>query len=161
REIELDRAHPLAGALVDWERERLVTRARLDRFRLEETATLLASLFGQETVSPEFADAIHRETEGNPFFIEEVVKALIEQGQIYRSGDGWDRKEVREMTLPQSVKSAIGRRLDRLSEACAEALQTAAALGKLFEFGKLAAVTSTGEEVLLDALDEACGAQLV
>ena len=161
RELELDRAHPLAAALVEWERERLVTRVRLERFRLEETAALLASLFGQETVSPEFAAVVHGETEGNPFFIEEVVKSLIEQGQIYRSGSGWDRKEVRELTIPQSVKAAIGRRLDRLSPACADALHTAAAVGKAFSFAELAAASAAGEDALLDALDEACGAQLL
>jgi len=161
REIELDRAHPLAATLVEWDRERLVTRVRLERFRLEETAALLASLFGQETVSPEFAEVVHRETEGNPFFVEEVVKSLIEQGQVYRSGDGWDRKEVRDLTIPQSVKAAIGRRLDRLTPACMETLHTVAALGKVFSFGELAAVTAAGEDALLDALDEACAAQLL
>jgi len=161
REVELDRAHPLAAALVEWERERLITRVRLERFQLEETAALLASLFGQDTVSPEFAAVVHGETEGNPFFIEEVVKSLIEQGQIYRAGSGWDRKEVRELTIPQSVKAAIGRRLDRLSPGCAEALHTAAAIGKVFAFGELAASSAAGEDALLDALDEACGAQLL
>ena len=161
REIELDRAHPLAAALVEWDRERLVTRLRVERFRLEETGALLASLFGQATVSPEFAQVVHAETEGNPFFIEEVVKSLIEQGQIYRAGDGWDRKDVRDLTIPQSVKAAIGRRLDRLSPACAEALHTAAALGKVFAFAELIAVSPAGEEPLLDALDEACVAQLL
>ncbi|HEY6867769.1 MAG TPA: AAA family ATPase [Candidatus Eisenbacteria bacterium] len=161
RELELDRAHPMAAALVEWERERLVTRVRLERFQPGETAALLASLFGQETVSPEFAAVVHGETEGNPFFIEEVVKSLIEQGQIYRSGSGWDRKEVRELTIPQSVKAAIGRRLDRLSPACAEALHTAAAVGKVFAFAELAAAATASEDALLDALDEACGAQLL
>ncbi len=161
REIELDRAHPLAAALVEWDRERLVTRVRLERFQLEETGALLASLFGQEKVSPEFAQVVHRETEGNPFFIEEVVKALIEQGQIYRAGDGWDRKEVRDLTIPQSVKTAIGRRLDRLSPACADAIHTAAAVGKAFSFEELAASSAAAEDALLDAIDEACAAQLL
>ena len=161
REIELDRAHPLAAALVEWERERLVTRVRVERFQPEETAALLASLFGQASVSPEFAEVVHRETEGNPFFIEEVVKSLIDQGQIYRSGDGWDRKEVRDLTIPQSVKTAIGRRLDRLSPACADALHTAAAVGKAFSFEELAASSAAAEDALLDALDEACAAQLL
>ncbi len=161
REIELDRAHPLAAAMAEWDRERLVTRLRLERFRLDETGALLASLFGQATVSPEFAQVVHRETEGNPFFIEEVVKALIEQGQIYRAGDGWDRREVRELAIPQSVKAAIGRRLDRLSPECAETLHTAAAVGKAFAFEELAASSTATEDALLDALDEACVAQLL
>ena len=63
-----------------------------------------------------------RETEGNPFFVEEVVKALIEQGEIYRSGDRWRRREIHELTIPQSVKEAVGRRLNRLTEICGEVL---------------------------------------
>ncbi len=161
REIELDRAHPLASALVDWNRERLAMRVALGRLSREGTGALLAALFGQSRVSDEFIAAMYAETEGNPFFVEEVVKSLIEQGEIYRDGDRWQRKETHELAIPQSVKEAIGRRLDRLTEAAVDALRTAAALGKVFLFGELAAVTSTGEDVLLDALDEASGAQLI
>ncbi len=161
REIELDRAHPLAQALVEWNRERLATRLALGRFDRAGTGALLATLLSQETVTPEFADAVHRETEGNPFFVEEVVKSLIEQGQIFRDAGEWQRGDVAELTIPQSVKSAIGRRLDRLTPACVEMLHTAAALGKVFAFGELAASMSQGEDAMLDALDEAVRAQLV
>ena len=161
RELELDRAHPLARELVDWNRERLVTRIPLSRLSHDDTCALLATLFGQDTVSADFASVLYRETEGNPFFIEEVVKSLIEQGEIYRGDGEWNRKDAHELTLPQSVKEAIGRRLDRLSEPAADALRTAAALGKIFSFRELAAVLVTNEDQLLDALDEANGAQLI
>jgi tetratricopeptide (TPR) repeat protein len=161
REVELDRAHPLAAALVDWNRERLATRVPIGRLSLKDTARMLATLFGQDEVSPDFAAAMHRETEGNPFFVEEVVKSLIEHGQIFHRDGEWHRGEVGDLAIPQSVKSAIGRRLDRLTPECTEVLQTAAALGKVFEFAELAAVSSAGEERLLDALDEAATAQLV
>jgi tetratricopeptide (TPR) repeat protein len=68
---------------------------------------------------------------------------------------------VRELVLPQSVKEAIGRRLTRLAEPTVDALRIAAALGKVFSFRDLAAVSTAGEDALLDALDEASGAQLV
>ncbi len=161
RELELDRAHPLAVALVDWNRQRLATRLRLTRLPLEQSSTLVATLFGEKSVSPEFAQAIHRETEGNPFFIEEVIKALIEQGQIYRVSGKWERMDIAELTIPQSIKEAIGRRLNRLSESCANVLHTAAALGKTFGFPELAASSPLSEEALLDALDEAELAQLI
>jgi class 3 adenylate cyclase/tetratricopeptide (TPR) repeat protein len=161
REIELDRAHPLASALIDWNRERLATRIALGRLSRADTGTLLATLFQVETISDEFTAALYRETEGNPFFIEEVVKSLIEQGEIYREGDSWGRKETHELAIPQSVKEAIGRRLNRLSDAAVDALRTAAALGKIFPFRELAAVSPTGEDALLDALDEASNAQLI
>jgi predicted ATPase len=76
RETELDRAHPLAKSLVDWNRERLTTRIVLRRFDEAETGAQLDALLG-EHVSGEFAVAVHRETEGKPFFVEEVLKALI------------------------------------------------------------------------------------
>jgi len=161
REVELDRSHPLASALVDWNRERLTTRVMLGRLSPEESGALLATLFGQTSVTPEFVMAMFRETEGNPFFIEEVVKALVEQGQIYRENGGWGRREVAELAIPQSVKEAIGRRLNRLSQADVDLLHTAAALGKTFEFAELAAVTTTSEDQILDALDEVSAAQLI
>jgi class 3 adenylate cyclase/tetratricopeptide (TPR) repeat protein len=161
REVELDRTHPLAAALVEWNRERLAERVHLGRFSRADTGALLAALFGVERVSDELTDALYRETEGNPFFVEEVIKSLIEQGQIYRDGESWRRKEAGELSIPQSVKEAIGRRLDRLTPSAVEALRVAAALGKHFVFGELAAASTAGEEALLDALDEASAAQLV
>jgi class 3 adenylate cyclase/tetratricopeptide (TPR) repeat protein len=161
REIELDRAHSLAGALVEWNRERLGTRIALSRLTRADTGHLLATLFGVANVSDDFAEALYRETEGNPFFVEEVIKSLIEQGEIYRDGDRWGRKETHELAIPQSVKEAIGRRLNRLSEPAVDALRTAAALGKIFAFRELAAVSAVGEDALLDALDEATAAQLI
>ena len=104
---------------------------------------------------------IVRRTEGNPFFIEEVVKALIEQGQIYREGGQWQRHDVGELAIPQSIKAAVSRRLERLTPATTEVLQTAAALGKVFEFQELAAATAVAESPLLDALDEASASQLI
>ncbi len=160
REVELDRAHPLSAALVEWNRERLATRVSLGRLSVDNTGALLAALFGEASVSQELSVAIHRETEGNPFFVEEVVKSLIEQGEIYRVEAGWDRKAVADLTIPQSIKDAVGRRLTRLSAGCVDILHTAAALGKVFSFGELAAVASVNEDQLLDALDEAGAAQL-
>ncbi|MDD3827995.1 MAG: AAA family ATPase [Anaerolineae bacterium] len=161
REVELDRAHPLAAALVEWNRDRLAVRIPLARLGRNETATLLAALFGAEQVTDEFAEAIYRETEGNPFFVEEVVKALVEQGQIYREEGRWQRLEIGEMSIPQSVKEAIGRRLSRLNEDCLDVLYAAAPLGKSFSFRELEAVTASGEDALLDAVDEALGAQIL
>jgi tetratricopeptide (TPR) repeat protein len=161
REIELDRSRPLADALVDWNRERLATRVPIGRLPPDGTCSMLCALLGLNEVTDEFAELIHRETEGNPFFVEEVVKSLIEQGQIYRAGDHWERKELGELTVPQSVREAIGRRLNRLSQSCVDVLHLAAVLGKSFVFNELAAVGTIAEEHVLDALDEAEHAQLI
>lgn len=104
---------------------------------------------------------IHKETEGNPFFIEEVAKALVEQGQIYLENGEWERKAIDELVIPQSIKEAIGRRLDGLSREGLEILQSAAVLGKDFEFVELSAIIDLDEDRLLDVLDEAERAQLI
>ncbi|MGD2048311.1 MAG: AAA family ATPase [Chloroflexota bacterium] len=161
RELELDRNHPLADALVQWNRQRLANRLQLARFTVAETNTLIATLFGQKQVSDEFAEAIHRETEGNPFFIEEVVKALVDQGQIYWAGDHWERDELEDLAIPQSIKEAIGRRLNHLSKSCIDVLHTAAVIGKDFPYVLLSAVSASDENQILDALEEAVAAQLI
>jgi tetratricopeptide (TPR) repeat protein len=160
RETELDRAHPLAKSLVDWNRERLITRLVLRRFSESETGDQLGALLG-ENVSGEFALAVHRETEGNPFFVEEVLKALIERGSVRRESGRWRRCDMDQMLIPQSVKEAIGNRLDRVSQDCNEVLRVSAILGKVFTFEELSAAAEQTEDTLLDALDEAAGAQLI
>ncbi len=160
RETELDRAHPLAKSLVDWNRERLVTRIALKRFNKTETTAQLGALLGEE-VSADFGDAVHSETEGNPFFVEEVLKALIEKGSVRRESGRWQRCDVNQLVIPQSVKEAIGNRLDRVSQECNEVLRAAAVLGKVFTFEELSAATQEQEEALLDAVDEGVGAQLI
>src|SRR4029079_8827950 len=160
RETELDRTHPLAKSLVDWNRERLTTRIALRRFNESETGDQLGALLG-ERVSGEFAIAVHRETEGNPFFVEEVLKALIERGSVRRESGRWRRCDMDQMLIPQSVKEAIGNRLDRVSQNTNEVLRIAAILGKAFTFEELTAAAEQNEDTLLDALDEAVGAQLI
>ncbi len=168
REIELDRTHPLSTALVDWNRERIVTRIQLGRLTKEDCGQLLASMFEQDEVSPEFTEAIYQETEGNPFFIEEVVKALIDSGQIYRENLEWQRGNIEDLAIPQSIKEAIGRRLNRLSMESIAVLQQAAVLGKVFDFQELLMINSENggrdyfrEDLLLEALDEGLDAQLI
>src|SRR5262249_15234115 len=161
RDTELNRAHPLAKAVVEWNRERLVTRIALRRFDAAETSAQLSALLG-EKVSADFGDAVHRETEGNPFFVEEVLKALVEQGAVRRESGRWKRREVGELVIPQSMKEAIGNRLDRVSRESNEALRAAAVLGKTFSFDELMAITDARQEdATLDALDEAAGAQMI
>jgi tetratricopeptide (TPR) repeat protein len=161
RETDLDRSHPLAEALETWNRERTAARVHLRRLDPEGTAAMLAVLLGESEVSAELAAGIYRETEGNPFFVEEIVKTLIDEGQIVCEIGGFCRRDSSELVLPQGVKAAIGRRLDHVSEATIEVLRTAAILGKTFDFAELAAVAEKGEDELLDAVDEAVAAQLL
>jgi len=161
RESELDRTHPLSKALVEWNRERLTTRIALKRLGPKDTHAQLSALLGEDAGAG-LATALHRETDGNPFFVEEILKALIEQGAVRREDGRWAHAAVGELQLPQSVKAAIGRRLDRVSPETNDVLRAAAVLGKVFAFNELSeAVSDRNEEALLNALDEAGAAQLL
>lgn len=162
RDVELDRKHPLGDVLREMNRERLYNRISLRRLPREGVSAMLRAMFElRNPVSDEFLNLLYLETEGNPFFVEEVMKSLVEEGAIYREAGGWERKKIEEIDVPQSIKEVIGRRLERVSEPCQRALSLAAVIGRRFHFEVLQAVGELREEELLDALEEAMRAQLV
>jgi tRNA A-37 threonylcarbamoyl transferase component Bud32 len=160
REVELDQTRPFQEVLLDLNRERLATRLRLSRLDREGTRDMLAVLFAQE-ISLEFLEGIYIETEGNPFFVEEVCKALVETGQVYFVDGAWDRPRMEELEIPQSVRVAIQSRVGKMPPGCQEMLRLAAILGREFEFETLLEASQGGEEALIDALECATRAQLV
>ncbi len=160
REMELDLEHPLNDTLSQMNRERLFYRLPLRRLSEDDTRTLLSGLFDSE-VSQELAGAVYRETEGNPFFIEEVVKALVEEGKIYREAGRWQRLKIEELEIPQSVKAVIGRRVQKAGEPCRRVLTIAAIIGREFDPEVLVKVSQLEEDTVLDALDEAVRLQLI
>jgi predicted Ser/Thr protein kinase len=103
REMELDLEHPLNDTLSQMNRERLFYRLPLRRLTEDDTRALLSGLFDAD-ISTELAGAVYRETEGNPFFIEEVVKALVEEGKIYREAGRWQRLKIEELEIPRASR---------------------------------------------------------
>ncbi len=161
REVELAESRALNDALADLNRERLATRLKLARFTRDQTRDLLAAMFAED-ITPEFLDGIYHETEGNPFFVEEVCKALIEEGQIYREDGRWRRPpSMSEMRVPQSVRVAIETRVSKLPEAAQETLRLCAVLGRKFDFETLQTASEQAEDTLIDLLEGAEKAQLI
>jgi tetratricopeptide (TPR) repeat protein len=161
REVELDETLPLQEMLVELNRERLANRLKLSRFGRDETRDLLTTIF-QEEVSIEFTDGIYNETEGNPFYIEEVCKSLVEEGKLYFEDGEWHRPDdMADLDIPQSVRVAIQSRLSKLPDEILDSLRTAAILGREFDFDTLIAAAKLDEETLIDALEHAEHAQLI
>lgn len=154
-------AEPEAGgfadALADLRRERLVTEVRVDGLDERETAELVRIRTGQ-IPSSAFARALHNQTEGNPFFIEEIVRHLAEAG--VRPGDA-GAAELQRFGLPEGVKQVIARRIGRLSDQATEWLRVAAVIGRDFDASLLERVVSLDEDEFLDALDAALAAGVV
>src|SRR5205823_6009191 len=103
----------------------------------------------------EFAGFVYGRTEGNPFFTQEVLHALIERGDVYRRNGYWQQREIKEFNVPETVRSVIGERLSRLPESTRELLSEASVLGPTFQFDELQAVGNHAEEEVERALDEA------
>ena len=99
---------------------------------------------------------MYQETEGNPFFLAEVVRLLATDGRLDAARpDRWS------VTIPQGVREVIGRRLQHLDDATNEMLIVAAVCGRTFALGPLVEASERPESEVLTALDEAIGARLV
>jgi class 3 adenylate cyclase/tetratricopeptide (TPR) repeat protein len=165
RDVELDRRHPLAEALAELRRQRLYQRLVLRGFSMGEVVSLMEAR-AEHALEPrgqELARAIHRESEGNPFFIEEILRHLVETGAIYRHEGRWvsDAASPDEIGIPEGIREVLGRRLSRLSEATNRILAQGAVLGREFDFAVLGRMAGAGEDELLGAIEEALDAHLL
>jgi tetratricopeptide (TPR) repeat protein len=159
RESELARTHPLAEMLVDLRREQMVTRISLRGLDGPETRVLVNTLAGPD-VSPRLASLVMDSTDGNPFFIAEMLKHLSETGALARLR-GTSSFGASDLGLPEGIKEVIGRRLSRLSEECNRILSLAAVIGRDFNIDLLLKLADLAEDRILDAVDEAIEARLI
>jgi tetratricopeptide (TPR) repeat protein len=161
RDTELDVARSLAKALEELLRQHLAHDMLLKRLPEEGVKAMLRGRSGQEPPS-RFVEAIYQETEGNPFFVEEVFKHLAEEENLFDSEGKW-RRDVRieEWDVPRGVLLVVGRRLERVSEQCRRILARAAVIGRGVSFRLLNEVIELGEDALLDAIEEAERGQLI
>jgi class 3 adenylate cyclase len=161
RDVEVRREHALEAVLRNLRREDLAEIMPVRRLGPEGTAAMVAASFDQERVSDEFAELIHRQTDGNPFFIQQVLRALVERGDIYPEHGGWERRELVEIEVPDSVRSTLEERVARLPEPSREALTVASVLGQSFHFDDLLAMIEQAEDALEDSLETAVASGLL
>ena len=108
------------------------------------------------THHPEFVTALHDETDGNPFFAEEVVTHLVETGAIFQRDGVWTTdRALADLGLPEGVRDVVGRRLSRLSEATNDLLAVAAVVGREFDLSTVAVTAGVTSAVAAVAFDEA------
>jgi tetratricopeptide (TPR) repeat protein len=120
-----------------------------------------AVIFAEE-IKPDFLEGIYKETEGNPFFVEEVCKALVESGEVWYEGGEWQRApNMEDVSIPQGIKVAIQSRVSKLTNETQSVLLTAAVIGREFDYQTLYIVTGKNEVALIDCLEEAIRKQLV
>jgi DNA-binding winged helix-turn-helix (wHTH) protein/tetratricopeptide (TPR) repeat protein len=155
RDAGLNVTGGLAKTLEDLLRRRLATQVRLKGLPRDEVAAMLKSLSGK---SPPDAvvSQIYAETEGNPFFVEELFRHLEEENRLYDSA-GQFRSELGlgELEAPPSVRLVVARRLARLTDLTQKMLATAAVIGRVFSFEILQGASAANEDSILKCIEEA------
>ena len=148
--------------LAHLDRERLAQEIVLAGLTPREVDAMLRAIFSlPRSAQLELADVLFPLTEGNPFFIEEILTSLVTAGEIFYVNGQWDRKELREVHIPRSVQDAVQQRTDRLSEDARQLVLLAAVAGRRFDFALLQELTHHDEQGLLLLLKELIAAQLV
>src|SRR5712691_1499575 len=153
RDVDPTLRDPLSSALAELTRRqttRLISLAGLGEADVENFIQLSAG-FEPPT---KLVGAIHRETEGNPLFVGEVVRLLASEGRLSDAA-------AFQLAIPQGVRAVIGRRLRHLPEDCKRLLSAASVLGREFSLDALELVIGLPAHVLLEALDEAIAARAI
>ncbi len=120
-----------------------------------ETAQMIQEAFSVDPgLIDGFVERLHRWTGGNPFFVEETLKALVEEGRLTRQEGAWVGWDTRDLALPESIRDAVLQRTNRLPRAAEDVANVAAVLGTRTSFRHLRAAASQSEGDLLSGLDE-------
>jgi predicted ATPase/KaiC/GvpD/RAD55 family RecA-like ATPase len=154
RDTEIDEKHQLFPVLTDLKRERLLNSVRLKRFSLDEVTEIIKKILWQDNVPKDFCNLIYEKTQGNPFFVEEVIESLLEEGIIYPHGVEYHFKEISEIEFPETVKSVLQARLGRLDDETLQVLTMASFVGNDFSLKALRNVAGIEQNRLLQIIEK-------
>jgi tetratricopeptide (TPR) repeat protein len=153
RDVEVDRQHPLSSALADIRRIGNFLRVPLRGLTVDEVHRMYEAIRGNAVPWGQ-AEAVHRATEGNPLFVQEVLRYLVEEGFVVRE-DGQYVARAPGEGLPDGLRDVVGRRLSHLSEKANQVLSVASVIGRDFRLDVLQKVVGLNEDEVLEALEEA------
>ncbi|MGH8973782.1 MAG: ATP-binding protein, partial [Acidimicrobiia bacterium] len=158
---DTDVGRPLARAFADLRRRPGTTWISLRRLSKDNVAELVRAMSGQMPPAP-LVEVLHSEAEGNPFFLEEVYRHLVDQGRLFDdAGRFRPDLEISELDVPEGVRLVVDRRLERLGEGTVQILAAAAVIGRTFSFELLEVVGKVDSDTLLDAVEDAERSSLI
>ena len=163
RDTDVDRGHPLSAVIGDLRRDHNVERLSLGGLDRDEVAEFVEAAAGHELDerAQALALAIHDETEGNPFFVSEVLRNLAESGAVYQRDGQWTYSgDVGDIGVPEGVRDVIGRRLDRLTPDANVILGIASVVGHDFSLGVIERAAPADVDVIA-ALEEGVAAAII
>jgi len=148
----------LVGAI---HRDRLSVELELAPLAPDEVGTMLCACVGRSVLPPaEFTQRLHELTDGNPYFLEEVVRSLAMTGELHADpAEVWPSS--RDLQIPRSARDAVSHRLERVSTPARRTAELAAVLGRRFDPLVLQSLVGTTEAEVVASLKELIGAGLV
>lgn len=161
RRDELHRRHPLIGVLAELGRERRYSEIALDPLGHAEIRRMLSAIFDGTDVGEEFGDAFLERTSGNPFFVEELAKVLVERGDIYPEAGDWARRDLAAIEMPLTVRETLLARTRDLDATTLEVLELAAVAGERLDVAVLAVAAGVSAGRIDDAIRDALQRQLL
>ena len=161
RDDELEPGRPLTTAIGPLFRDVGAIDLRPRSMTVDEVRTMLTARAGSDAPQ-ELVDLVYSETQGNPFFTEELFRHLRDNGRLFDDEGQWRSGfEIGDTEVPQGVRLILDRRLDQLGSEHRKMLASAAVIGRTFTFDTLAAVSNADEDDLFDALEAAERSHLI
>jgi len=147
--------HPLQELITRLGSENLFSTLELKRLNLNNTKQIVHNLLGVENIPDDFCELVYNETEGNPFFIKEVLRTLIEEGALSIKKEKLVLNIApEEIVIPTSIKELINLRLQRLDEESANLLEYASVIGSEFDLELLTNIMDFQESKLVNILNK-------
>ena len=156
RDIELGRQHPLSQTLGELSRQGLSARILLRGLTEQDVARFIEMTAGIKP-NEKLVKTVYLQTEGNPFFLNEIVRLLVVEGQLERP----QVSSSSAVRIPEGVREVIGRRLDRLSDECNRILTIASVIGREFGLEALEPLCDVPADRVLELMDEAMAARVI
>jgi diguanylate cyclase (GGDEF)-like protein len=151
---------PLAETVHSMRGEGLFSSMTLSRLSQNETSKMIELIVNSDKFPQSFSARLFQETEGNPLFVEEVLKSLIETGKV-RTVSDLDKVELDKIGIPAAIRDVVQRRLDMLDPETNQILSFASVIGHRFDFGVLLSMGELNEGHLLELIDRALRSQLI
>lgn len=147
------KVHPLIDTMQLMDREDLVEQVRLERLPQESMDVLLTNLIGENRLDDEFKRRLHKETEGNPLFIIQLVRHMMEEKIIGMRDGKWELKEnLQQIDIPSKIHSVISRRISRVEGEQRRVIDFASVIGEVFNPSVLAKSLEMEKVLLLENL---------
>jgi serine/threonine protein kinase/tetratricopeptide (TPR) repeat protein len=148
-----DETRPIKTWLRRISRSNGFDQIRLNSLSDTEVRALIDSIFGNIKINENVTDRLFEVSEGNPFYLGEIIRQLIQEQKIIWMGDRWQCADIEGLELPGSILELVELHLKRLTDETIEVFTRAAVMGEKFSFKLLLKITDLSKEVLMEIID--------